>query len=106
MTISELHNKLKDSGIPEDQYYLHGLFGSKNDNDKIALTIRNEPSGIKYETYYKERGEKHSVRIFQTENKACEFIYKKLNDEQTFMRIQNMTGLSGMTVNERLGKVD
>lgn len=42
------------------------------------------------------------MRIFLTENEACEFIYKKLNDEQTFIRIQKITGLSGMTVNERL----
>ena len=28
MTISELHIKLKENGIKEDRYFLHGLFGS------------------------------------------------------------------------------
>ena len=102
MTISELHNRLKESGINDDQYFLHGLFGSKDDNDKIALTIRKGQYVIEYETYYKERGEKHSIRIFTTEHEACEYIYRKLIDKQTFLRIQNIVGLSGMTVNERL----
>lgn len=53
MTISELHNRLKESGINDDQYFLHGLFGSKDDNDKIALTIRKGQYVIEYETYYK-----------------------------------------------------
>lgn len=35
MTLAELHTKLKSKGINEDQYFLHGLFGSANDNDKI-----------------------------------------------------------------------
>ncbi len=74
----------------------------QTNHDKIALIIRKKQYGIEYETYYKERDEKHSIRIFNTENEACEYIYKKLIDEQTFFRIQNIVGLSGMTVNERL----
>lgn len=102
MTIKELHNKLQESGITEDQYFLHGLFGSADDNDKIGLTIRKGQYRLEYETYYKERGEKHSIRTFTTEKEACEHIYKKLIDEQTLYRIQKIVGLSGMTVNERL----
>lgn len=102
MTISDLHNKLKEKRINEDQYFLHGLFGSADDNDKIGLTIKNSQNGIEFETYYKERGEKHSIRTFATEKEACEYIYKKLIDEQTLYRIQKIVGLSGMTVNERL----
>jgi hypothetical protein len=102
MTISELHKKLKEKGIAENQYFLHGLFGSKDDNDKIALTIKKSQYGIEYESYYKEFGEKHSIRNFQDENEACEYILKKLIDQQTITRIKNIDGLSGMTVNERL----
>jgi len=102
MTISDLHNKLKKKGIDEDQYFLHGLFGATDDNEKIGLTIIKGRNGLEYETYYKERGEKHSVRTFATEKEACEYIYKKLIDEQAFYRIQKIVGLSGMTVNERL----
>ncbi len=102
MTIKELHNQLKECGIKEDRYFLHGLFGSTDDNDKIGLTIRKGQHGVEYETYYRERGEKHSIRTFATENEACEYIYNKLIDEQTLSRIQKIVGLSGMTVNERL----
>jgi len=102
MTIKELHKRLQEDGILEDQYFLHGLFGSSDDNDKIGLTIKKGQYGLEYETYYKERGEKHSIRTFATEKEACEYIYKKLIDEQTLYRIQKIVGLSGMTVNERL----
>lgn len=102
MTIKELHKRLQEDGILEDQYFLHGLFGSADDNDKIGLTIKKGQYGLEYETYYKERGEKHSIRTFATEKEACEYIYKKLIDEQTLYRIQKIVGLSGMTVNERL----
>jgi hypothetical protein len=102
MTISELHDKLKGKGISEDQYFLHGLFGSTDDSEKIALIIKKGLYNAEYETYYKEHGEKHSIKVFTTENEACEYIYKKLIDEQTYFRIQNIEGLSGMTVNERL----
>ena len=88
MTISDLHNKLKEKGIIEDKYFLHGLFGSTDDNDKISLTIKQGQFGLEYETYYKERGEKHSIRTFTTEKEACEYIYKKLIDEQTLFRLQ------------------
>ncbi|MFA9192616.1 hypothetical protein AAGV28_14660 [Flavobacterium sp. FZUC8N2.13] len=102
MTLAELHTKLKSNGIGEDQYFLHGLFGSTDDNDKIGLTIRQGQNGFEYETFYKERGEKHSIRTFTTEKEACEHIFKKLIDEQILYRIQKIVSLSGMTVNERL----
>ncbi len=73
MTISDLHNKLKEIGINEDQYFLHGLFGSKDDNEKISLSIKKGKYELEFETYYKERGEKHSIRTFTTENEACKF---------------------------------
>ena len=82
MTIEALHYKLKEIGVPENQYFLHGLFGSTDDNDKIALTIRKGKFGIEYEMYYKERGEKHTSRIFSTEKEVCEYIHKKFIDEQ------------------------
>ncbi len=102
MTIKELHKRLQENGILEDQYFLHGLFGSIDDNEKICLIIKKGQYGLEYETYYKERGEKHSIRTFVSEKEACEYIYKKLIDEQTLYRIQKIVGLSGMTVNERL----
>jgi hypothetical protein len=102
MTIFELHTKLKKDGINDDHYFLHGLYGSTDDNEKLALTIKKGKFTIEYETYFRERGEKHSIRTFNSEDEACEYIYKKLIDEQTYIRIQKIEGLSGMTVNERL----
>jgi hypothetical protein len=102
MTIFELHTKLKNIGIHDDQYFLNGLYGSADDNEKLSLTIKKGKFTVEYETYFKERGEKHSVRTFYSEEEACEYIYKKLISEQTYTRIQNIEGLSGMTVNERL----
>lgn len=83
MTISELHYKLTEKGITEDKYFLHGLFGSADDNDKISLTIKKGISNIEYEIYYREKGEKHSIKTFETEIEACEYIYKNLITEQT-----------------------
>ncbi len=40
MTVAELHGKLKELGISENTYYLLGIYGSSDDNDKIALTIK------------------------------------------------------------------
>ena len=40
MTIAELHKKLIEKEIKEDSYFLQGLYGSKNDNEKLALSIK------------------------------------------------------------------
>ena len=74
MTIAELHKKLIEKEIKEDSYFLHGLYGSKNDNEKLALSIKKGKFNLEYETYFKERGEKHSIRIFYSENDACEYF--------------------------------
>ena len=79
MTIAELHSKLKESGISENTYYLHGIYGSTDDNDKIALTIRKGKTAVEYEVYYKEKGQKHSAKIFITEDDACQYIYRQLS---------------------------
>jgi hypothetical protein len=82
MTIEELYIKLKNLGVPEDKYYLHGLYGSTNDNDKLSLTIKRKKNSTEYEVYYKERGEKHSERIFTIENDVCEYIYNRLKENK------------------------
>lgn len=102
MTIAELHSKLQSEGISPDEYYLHGLYGSTDDNNKPALTIRKGKFGPEYETYYKERGEKHSSQVFFDEGKACEYLYKRIIECSILEKISKIEGLSGMTVNERL----
>jgi hypothetical protein len=82
MNLNELYIKLKELGIPEDRYYLHGLYGSTNDDNKLALMLKKGEYTTKYEVYYKERGEKHSVRLFTTEDEACQYIYKQLKENK------------------------
>lgn len=81
MTIAELDSKLKALHVPTDNYYLHGLYGSANDDDKLALTVRKSKRAPEYEVYFKERGEKHSTRIFHSEDEACQYIYRLLSRE-------------------------
>ena len=88
MTIEELHNKLVELKIPADKYYLHGLYGSTDDNDKIALTIKKGKYTIEYETYFKERGEKHSIMTFTNQDEVSNWLLKKLIDEQAFWNSQ------------------
>lgn len=78
MTIEELHNNLVQLKISPDQYYLHGLYGSIEDNDKVSLTMKKGKHTIEYEIYYRERGEKHSIQKFTDESEACKYILKEL----------------------------
>ncbi len=82
MTIQELYNKLKELGISEDKYYLHGIYGSTNDEDKLSLGIRKGIYSVEYEVYFKERGEKHSTRLFANEDEACLYLYKRLKENK------------------------
>lgn len=82
MTLAELYRKLKELGISEDRYYLHGLFGSTDDDNSLSLSIRKGNHTIEYEVYYKENGEKHSIRIFTSEEEACDYIYEKLKSDK------------------------
>jgi len=50
MTIADLHTKLKEKGIPEDRYFLHGLYGSTDDNEKMAMIIKVGTYAVQYET--------------------------------------------------------
>ncbi len=102
MTIKDLAYRLKEFGISDDRYYLHGLYGSKDDNEKQALTIKKGNFGIIYETYFCERGEKHSIRTFNNEEEACDYLYERLVYEWLFSIMKRIDGIEGMTVNERL----
>ena len=82
MTIKELHNRLIELQIPDDRYYLQGLYGSFDDNDKLALTIRRGKYSLEYEVYFKERGEKNFVRVFTDEDEVSNWFLKMLVDEK------------------------
>jgi len=82
MTLQELSIKLQELGVPEDRYYLHGLYGSTSDDDKLSVTMRKGTYFLEYEVYFKERGEKHSTRIFTNEDEACQYLYKRLKENK------------------------
>jgi hypothetical protein len=70
MDIKELSKILEELGIPANDYYLHGLYGSTNDEDKVSLVIRRGAFFIEYHVYYKERGGINSLKVFTDENEA------------------------------------
>ncbi|TFF40070.1 hypothetical protein [Mucilaginibacter psychrotolerans] len=83
MTLSELYVKLKELGISEDRYYLHGLYGAIDDNDRLGLVMQKGKYSPEYIVYYKERGEMQSKKIFFTEDDACQYVYKSLVGSKT-----------------------
>ena len=102
MKIEQLYKKLTENNISSDKYYLHGLFGSSDDNERLGLKIFKDSNRIKYQIYFKERGQVTSSWDYDSEDEACEVMFRKLKDEQTFWEIRKIEGLDGMTVNERL----
>lgn len=89
MTIEQLYNRLTELKIPADMYYLHGIYGSTDDNDKLALTIKRGKYAIEYEVYFKERGEINSSRTFIAEDEACDYLFEKIRDSWTIEKINN-----------------
>jgi hypothetical protein len=82
MTVDELYNRLNKIGIPKNLYYLHGLYGSNSDEDKLSLIIKIVDSNFEYQVYFKERGEKHSIKTFNSESDACNYIFEELKKNQ------------------------
>jgi hypothetical protein len=82
MNITELYKALLATGISEEKFYLHGLFGSNSDIDRLALSISKKANIPCYEIYFKERGEKNLIRIFQNENDACEYFYNRMIEKK------------------------
>jgi len=102
MNIEQLYKRLTEAGVPEYRFFIHGLFGSTDENERLALTIYKQGDKTCYEVYFKERGTSSTLNVFSTESEACNFMYEKLIYERDFFNIRNIGGLNGMTVNERL----
>lgn len=82
MNLEELHSALVSAGIPSEKYYLHGLLGTTDDENKLSVIVRRGRYFREFVVYYRERGEMHSVRVFDTESKACEYMFKRLTENK------------------------
>jgi hypothetical protein len=80
MSLPDLYKKLIERGIAEDRFYLHGLYGSPDDNDKLSMVLKKGKYAIEYEIYFRERGEKHNIITFTEEDKACNYFFKRLTE--------------------------
>lgn len=80
MNLSALYSELRKIGIPDNDIFIHGLYGSTNDNEKLSLSMRMEKYSKVWEVYYKERGKKHSVREFNSESEACEYYLNQMKE--------------------------
>lgn len=69
MHINELKSKLRELGIKENEYSLDGEL-----NPDTIILYQNYD---KWEVFYlDERGGRDILQIFQSEEEACNFIYK------------------------------
>ena len=81
MNIQELCKKLKELNISDNLYYIHGLCGSPNDDEKLSMIIKKDMEGMRYEIYFKERGVKSIIRVFNSEEEACYFFLREVLKE-------------------------
>ena len=102
MTIKELNKKLVELKVDNNRFYLNGIYGSDNYDNKLALTVSKENEKLIYEIFYSERGEKHSEKLFLNETEACKYFLYQIQEELTTEKALKVIGLGGMTVNERL----
>jgi hypothetical protein len=70
MTKNDLRKMLDSGNVPKDTYSLEGGLP----NEAYCLN-RN---GNQWEVYYSERGQKSGLKLFETENEACDYFNKSL----------------------------
>lgn len=76
----QLAEKLKQMNIRKDSYSLNGGLP----NEAFCLNMHNNV----WEVYYSERGSKSGLKIFYSEEEACEYFYEWL--VKTFKRMKLM----------------
>lgn len=70
MNKRELEKRLIKEGITKDSYCLNGGYP----NESYCLFKNNG----RWEVYYSERGRKSGLKLFMSEEEACEYFYNKL----------------------------
>jgi len=71
MKIKELEQKLQEINVPKEVY---SILKGGLPNEQYCIT----KNGDDWEVYYSERGNKSGLKIFDAEEKACEYFYKKV----------------------------
>jgi hypothetical protein len=77
MTKKQLLAQLKLDKIPNHFYSLKG--GLPYDAWCLAEIYPG------WEVYYSEKGGKYQIKLFQTENEACNHIYQKLKEMMEYL---------------------
>lgn len=99
MKLKELFDKLESSNIPKDKYYINGIYGSTDDENKPAMRLYN---GNMFEIYSKERGEKVIKKIYDEEEDACLYMFKLIRQTWDFERILSIKNITKLSIEERL----
>ncbi|MFJ7982285.1 hypothetical protein ACIQ1D_18665 [Lysinibacillus xylanilyticus] len=71
MKVKELEQKLIEINVPEEVY---SILKGGLPNEQYCIT----KDGDNWEVYYSERGNKSGLKIFEDEDKACEYFYNKV----------------------------
>lgn len=80
LQLEKLYFRLKALGVPEESYYLQGLYGSKSDDYTLALVMREGKNTTEYEMYYKEKEQKHVIQVFTDFEIASNYFIEQLTD--------------------------
>lgn len=70
MTRYELKQRLMKENVPHIYYGINGIFF----DNVFVLNKNNE----RWETYWTEKGNKYQLKVFDTEEEACEYYYNWL----------------------------
>jgi hypothetical protein len=70
MTFKELAAKLSACRVPKDKYSLSGGLP----NEKYCI----EHVDGKWRVYYSERGSRSGLRIFDSEQEACDYFFEEV----------------------------
>ncbi|MGN0355035.1 MAG: hypothetical protein ACI4EI_08155 [Muricoprocola sp.] len=70
MTIEDLSSTLNKMNIPKD---LYSIMTGGLPNEKLCIVKED-----KWQVYYSERGHKSGLKIFETEEEACEYFLDKI----------------------------
>lgn len=73
MTIMELKRILLEWEVPEN---LYSIMVGGLPNERLCL-VKN--CDKKWEIYYSERGRKSGLKLFESEEEACEYFLRKMS---------------------------